>query len=1030
MRPEISVIIPVYNTEKYLNRCLDNVFKQSLRQMEVIIVDDCSPGDTEAVIAPYREKYTNLKYFRHEKNRGLYLARLSGYALAEGDYIAFLDSDDYVTRDFYRTLLEEAKTSAADIVIGRTVIEKPDGSHFVYNFHDCALQFDLLEGDAVKTSFWEQEGLCYSWHTVWNKIYCRKLWETALPYLKNIGSHVIMTEDIAFSSVLFYFAKKVTTVKNNGYFYCENKDASTDSKNLPIERYSKNVQDITTVFNFVASFLKVQQASDDILEHYEQFRRRYARMWRTHALSNYSGAEKNIALSLIETLSPGLTDTTQYEEHFFNITLSPWGGGLEYCKDIIAHEELEWISFDIFDTLITRPLYCPEDVFRLLDPLFHRLMDTNASFYKIRMEGERAAREYWGRKKPRMQDITLTQIYERIAELYQLPEPVARKMKLAEETLEVRLSSVRMAGKELFEFALATGKKVVLISDMYLEKNTILAILEKHGYQGYEHLFLSSDVGLTKNTGALFRHALGTLNADAKQVLHIGDTWSSDVENPGKLGIQTFFLPKTKDAMENKIQGIQTNCCALIGDYACSDAVNRKKYKQCLGYGAMLSLAANRYFDNPYRFFNPESDFNQDPYFIGYYPLGMHLFGFCKWLIEESIQYGYRKLYFMSRDGYLPMLVYKKLAALYPKAPRAEYLYTSRKALMPYILEHTYDFYDMPVEINNHTPRTLLSLLGFCTKSFVEAETEVILEKQHLFYDSCFQDKEEYNQFITWFLEYLYDEEKHQKEKMLCASYYKQIEPDSATVDMGYSGRIQGAISKAAGHGVDVFFIHADERQYHVESGRNHFRIHSFYDYSPCMTGLIREHIFSSAEPSCIGFCPNGQTVSPVFETAEKLYQDRFIIRNLHAGTLDFIRDFLETFQDYYHDIPLKSHELSLPYEGMLRFVKEADLQIFEASFFEDTVYGARERLKIADFLRQQYTELNYYRGLRSNAQLPNVSYSSMLETQLTGKNKVTKFIVYFFADRETLRVKMWYCLQNRPLFFKICRSVYRKLFK
>ncbi len=75
MKPELSVIIPVYNTEKYLNRCLDSVFRQSLRQIEVIVVDDCSPGDTEAVLAPYLEAYANLKYFRHEKNKGLYLAR-------------------------------------------------------------------------------------------------------------------------------------------------------------------------------------------------------------------------------------------------------------------------------------------------------------------------------------------------------------------------------------------------------------------------------------------------------------------------------------------------------------------------------------------------------------------------------------------------------------------------------------------------------------------------------------------------------------------------------------------------------------------------------------------------------------------------------------------------------------------------------------------------------------------------------------------------------------------------------------------
>ncbi|WP_268612717.1 hypothetical protein, partial [Escherichia coli] len=82
----------------------------------------------------------------------------------------------------------------------------------------------------------------------------------------------------------------------------------------------------------------------------------------------------------------------------------------------------------------------------------------------------------------------------------------------------------------------------------------------------------------------------------------------------------------------------------------------------------------------------------------------------------------YKKLYFMSRDGYLPMLVYQQVSSLYSNAPKAEYLYTSRKALMPYMLENTYDFYDLPIEVVNHTPRTVLSLLEFCTKKVVDAD--------------------------------------------------------------------------------------------------------------------------------------------------------------------------------------------------------------------------------------------------------------------------------------------------------------------
>lgn len=1025
--PVLSLIIPVYNTEQYLNRCLDSIFKQSYSKIEVIVVDDCSPGSAEKIVTGYQQKYHNLKYFKHEQNRGLFLARLTGYTHATGEYIAFLDSDDYVTRDFYRTLMEKAIRSQADIIIGRTIIEKADGSHFIYSFHDCCLNFECLEGKDIQNTFWEQEGLCYSWHTIWNKIYSRRIWEKAFPFFQKIDTHIIMTEDIAFSSVLFYFAQKISTVKNNAYYYCENKNASTNSANLSIKKYIKNMQDMVIVFNFVHDFLTEQNASAFIMSKYDSFRQYYAKMWKSHGLSTYSGEEKKKALELVEQFYPNLDSTIQFEDHFFNTVLTPWAGGLEYAKDLISDDKYQWVSFDIFDTLITRPVYNPEDVWSFIDPLFRELMHTDTAFHKLRLEGERMAREYWGKKAPKKQDITLNQIYNFLADFYHIPQNVTTQLMHKEIDLELTLSSIRSSGKELFEFAQAIGKKIVLISDMYLETETIKTILDMHGYGGYYHLFLSSDIGLTKNTGALFQYVLNFLQVDGKHLLHIGDTWSSDIEKPKKFGIETFFLPKAKDAMENKINGIQTNSCAFLGDYACSDIINRKAYKKSIGYGALLSIVANQYFDNPYRYFNSETDFNIDPYFIGYYPVGMHLLGLTKWLIEESMQYGYKKLYFMSRDGYLPMLVYKQMAALYPDAPEAEYLYTSRKALMPFILSHLYDFYDMPIEIVNHTPKTVLSLLSFCTVDMVLEKLESLLASHHLAIDSCFKDRMEFNLFITIFLNSLYDEAKHRSAQELCTLYYSKIETNSATVDMGYSGRIQGAISAAVGRGIDVFFVHSDSKQYQVESQAHKFHIHTFYDFTPCMTGLIREHIFSSPEPSCIGFYWKNQKPVPAFEEEVKIYQDRFIVGQIQSGAQDFIKSFISKLGNYYHELPIKPVEISYPYEGFLRYMKSCDLKIFDASFFEDTVYGARKDLKISEFLKQQYTEFNILNRISDELSPAHLSYSDMLADHLRGRNRLLKFMIYLFADRENLRVKLWYRLQGNPVAFKICRGIYRK---
>lgn len=1028
--PLLSLIIPVYNTEQYLERCLDSVLSQSLAEIEVIIVNDCSPGNVAEIAQRYQQIFKNFKYIEHTNNKGLFQARLTGYSHSTGDYIAFLDSDDYVTRDYYRSLAEKANNEYSDIVIGRTVLEKQDGSHLVYNFHDICLSFDQLEGDDILRKFWEQEGLCYSWHTIWNKIYSRQIWEQAYPYFQKIKTHLIMTEDIAFSSVLFYFAKKVSTVKYDGYYYCENKNASTDSDNIPFLKYKKNLEDITVVFNFLKEFLEEQRVSSCIMDHYDTFRKYYAKMWKSHALATYSGKEKTAALSLVEILYPNLRESIEYKDHFFNTVLTPWNGGLEYAKDLIASSEFEWISFDIFDTLICRPVYNPTDIFFLMDTYFYKIMHTSVPFSKLRIQGEQAARDLWGRKTPLRQDITLSQIYDTISEIYHISPEICGKLKEYECELELQLSECRNAGKELYHYAQAIGKKIILTSDMYLEKRTIESLLSKNGYANYQHLFLSSETGYTKNTGSLFKHVINYLNIQGNHLLHIGDTWNGDIEQPQKYGIHTFFLPKAKDAMDGKIQGIQTNSCGNIGDFACSDIVNRKKYKQSIGYNALFALVANKYFDNPYRYFNPETDFNLDPYFIGYYPVGMHLIGFSKWLIEESLKYGYKKLYFMSRDGYLPMQVYKQIAKLYSNAPEAEYLYSSRKAVMPFILNHTYDFYDMPIEASNHSPKTLLALLFFCTKDISEEELFLQLRKHNITYDSCFKGNNEYLAFITFFLSELYDADKHKNAKKLCSSYYQKIMSDAATVDMGYSGRIQGAISAAVGHGVDVFFIHADNKQYQVESQKYGFNIHSFYDFTPCMTGLIREHLFSSSEPSCVGFYDSGTEITPVFDKEDKTYTDKFVVNKVHQGAIELASDFVSKFGVFYFSLPIKPVEISFPYEGFLRYMKSTDLQVFSASFFEDTVYGAKEGIKISSFLAQQYTEFNLFNRLNGSTHNAQLTYSDALAEHVRDHNSLIKFFVYLFADRETLRTKLWFKLQNKTLLFRICRKVYRCFFR
>ena len=112
MSIKVSIIVPVYNVENYLEQCLDSILNQSLKEIEVILVNDGSTDRSGAICDDYSKKDKRIKVF-HTKNRGLSAARNKGLELASGEYIGFVDSDDYIRKDMaYVICLEICKVIA------------------------------------------------------------------------------------------------------------------------------------------------------------------------------------------------------------------------------------------------------------------------------------------------------------------------------------------------------------------------------------------------------------------------------------------------------------------------------------------------------------------------------------------------------------------------------------------------------------------------------------------------------------------------------------------------------------------------------------------------------------------------------------------------------------------------------------------------------------------------------------------------------------------------------------------------------
>ena len=100
----VSIIVPVYNTEKYIEKCIKSILEQTYKNIELILVNDGSEQKEEAIIKKYAEYDRRIRYIKNQKNQGLFLTRISGVRHAAGKYLMFVDSDDYISFDFVRKI--------------------------------------------------------------------------------------------------------------------------------------------------------------------------------------------------------------------------------------------------------------------------------------------------------------------------------------------------------------------------------------------------------------------------------------------------------------------------------------------------------------------------------------------------------------------------------------------------------------------------------------------------------------------------------------------------------------------------------------------------------------------------------------------------------------------------------------------------------------------------------------------------------------------------------------------------------------
>lgn len=257
--PLVSIIVPVYNVENFIEKCATTLFEQDYDNIEYIFVNDCTPDSSISVLKEIIEKYPNrkknIKITNNIKNQGSSLSRKIGLDIANGEYILFVDSDDWVELDMVSSLVKEALNTSSDIVI--------------YDYYIVYMNKKIL-----KTNRFYKIKNINNIDQYFVNLLCNYI-DSSLPirlYKKQLFYNITfpnfsMGEDTTISLQLFYNADKISYLNKYLYYYNKN---NTNSICSNTKLLNKNINDLKDMNKFIINFLNDNNLNKYIEFHYQR----------------------------------------------------------------------------------------------------------------------------------------------------------------------------------------------------------------------------------------------------------------------------------------------------------------------------------------------------------------------------------------------------------------------------------------------------------------------------------------------------------------------------------------------------------------------------------------------------------------------------------------------------------------------------------------------------------------------------------------------------------------------------------------
>lgn len=674
---------------------------------------------------------------------------------------------------------------------------------------------------------------------------------------------------------------------------------------------------------------------------------------------------------------------------------------LTHCAELSAQiRKHDVVSFDIFDTLLFRPFKHPTDMFDFMAEDVARLTGRNdLNFKDIRRQSEKLAFEAAiGRGEG---ETHIDEIYYYFQCLTGCSLEEAEQAKALEMQMEYDLLYERKSAKTAFNQALSMGKRVVVISDMYLPQEFLEKILSKNGYQGYERIFVSSQVKQKKHSGRLFDHVIKELGVPAASILHIGDNLQADVIKAKERGIKPFHLVKASEVFEK------------------SDSYksiwSRDEERHSLDAQMLIAIVGNTLHDNPYLPSRRGTLFSGDAWRLGYYGFGMFLLGYAKWVMEQAIRDKMDRLYFLSRDGLIMKKAYDLLAKHYPNAPQSHYLLCSRRAVNLAKIKDESGIIDL---LNVDYAQTSMSHLLNARFGLKDSDVDTDLLKQHgLALDSRVNAKHRpvLKEILLAHKQKIFAIAQRERE-----NYLQYLEDENlfgnggvAIVDIGYAGTMQESLYELTDRRKPIqgyylmTFRQALQRvekkglsakAYLANFVDRHDTFHPFCKFVP-----LYETLFSNTETTFLKMEKdwNG-TLKPIHMNRFPQEETREnVVTRAHAGALEFIATASTVMGAWLHKIDIEPNKSMRVLDRYFSDPHAVDAQILCGVVFEDAYGGAGLKIILSEKDNAKVVWVNGRESLKSIASRTdqvNNAVVGLRQENSFDSSYLNKFIRYIYS--------------------------------